>query len=219
MLSKVKGKISKDDGNAVIVLGIILIIAALLVGGMLLDISKAYQLKASYTESARKATQSGISQQNAGGYLKAEAAAEAVRVYETIARPASIKEGYMSSCSSNRNVLITITFMKEGFIPGSHVITINSNQVQDISDPNLSRQNIINKMRVNGQQMTASHRRAIENSQYTGIEMVLEESTPNVILPGATTLSGLDVDDLNCQKIGIKAGASQFIGDIDGNYN
>lgn len=214
MIKKIIKKSKEDKGNSVIVLGILLIMATLLVGGMLLDISKAYQMKSSYIDSARKATQAAIRHQNSAGFLKAEAAAEAILVYENIARPSVIKDGYMTSCDDNRNVVITIYFMEDGFTRGSHVVTINSNQVNESDTVD----DIMGKMKINGAVASNQRRAAIEARRYTGVEMELNETTPNVILPGATTIAGLDADDLKCQTIGVKAGASQFVGKTDG-YN
>lgn len=213
MIKKIIKKSKEDKGNSVIVLGILLIMATLLVGGMLLDISKAYQMKSSYIDSARKATQAAIRHQNSAGFLKAEAAAEAILVYENIARPSVIKDGYMTSCDDNRNVVITIYFMEDEFTRGSHVVTINSNQVNNSDTVD----DIMGKMKINGA-VASNQRAAIEAKRYTGIEMELNETTPNVILPGAVTISGLDPNDIKCQTIGVKAGASQFVGSTD-EYN
>lgn len=213
MIKKIIKKSKEDKGNSVIVLGILLIMATLLVGGMLLDISKAYQMKSSYIDSARKATQAAIRHQNSAGFLKAEAAAEAILVYENIARPSVIKDGYMTSCDDNRNVVITIYFMEDEFTRGSHVVTINSNQVNNTDTVD----DIMGKMKINGA-VASNQRAAIEAKRYTGIEMELNETTPNVILPGAVTISGLDPNDIKCQTIGVKAGASQFVGSTD-EYN
>ena len=206
MINKFIEKSKKDGGNAAIVLGILLIMVTLLVGGMLLDISKAYQMKSSYVDSARKATQTAIRHQNTEGFLKAEAAAEAIRMYENVARPSVIRDGYMTSCEASRNVSITVYYMKDGFTRGTHSVTIDSNQIS----PSDSVDNIINKLGLSN-----AVRRNIEMARYTGIEMELNETTPNVILPGATTIAGLRGNDLKCQVIGIKAGASQFVGATD----
>lgn len=211
MFNYLKRKMKEDKGNAVIVLGFVLIMATLLVGGMLLDVSKAYQMKSSYHDSALKATQTAVRHQNSSGFLKAEAAAEAIRVYENVSRPSVIKEGYMSACSLPRNVKITVYFMKDEFTRGSHTITINSNQVNNHD----SLDSILSKARVNGLTITNTRRNSIEAYKYTGIEMELYETTPNVLLPGALTISGSDGDDMRCQKIGVKAGASQYIGEHD----
>lgn len=206
MINEFIKKAKKDNGNAVIVLGILLVMATLLVGGVLLDISKAYQMKSSYVDSARKATQTAIRHQNTEGFLKAEAAAEAIRMYENVARPSVIKDGYMTSCDENRNVSITVYYMKDGFTRGSHSVTINSNQIS----PGDTVDNIIHKLGLSN-----TVRRNIELAKYTGVEMELNENTPNVILPGATTIAGLNGNDLMCQVIGVKAGASQFMGETD----
>lgn len=215
MLNKLKRKVQEDNGNAVIVLGLILIIATLFVGGLLLDVTKAHQMKNSYTDSARKATQTAIRHQNTEGHLIAEAAGEAFYFYEKVARPDIINDGYMSSCDDTRNIQLSVYFMDDDFERGSHVATINSNQIYNSDDF----RSVTNKMRVNGHALTPAIRAQIQNEGYTGVEMELTESTPNVVMPGATTLSGLDGDNVKCQKIGIKSGASQLIGDVSGRYN
>ena len=60
MFTKLKQKIKNDKGNAVVVLGLMLIVVSLAVGGMMLDISKAYQFKSSYVEAAKKSTHSAM---------------------------------------------------------------------------------------------------------------------------------------------------------------
>lgn len=206
MIKKIMNKAKEEKGNAVILLGLILIMVCLFVGGMLLDISKAQQMKSSYIDSATKAVQAGVSQQNSSGYLTAEAAAQAIIVYENVARPSVIKTGYMSSCDNPRNVEITVFYMGDKFAKGSHKVTINSSNVS----PSDTIQNILTKAKLNGQAITPARKKYIEDGKYTGLEIELTESTPNVILPGATTISGLDGSNLKCQKIGIQAGASQY---------
>lgn len=203
---------NEDKGNSIIVLGLMLIMATLIVGGMLLDVTKAYQMKSSYVDSARKATQTAIRHQNTEGYLMAEAAGEAFYFYEKVARPSIINEGYMSSCDTPRNVKLSVYFMDKDFNRGTHVATINSNQITT-SDTYSS---ITSKMKVNGTTITPVLRSQIVNKKYKGVEMELTETTPNVILPGALTIAGLTKDDMKCQQIGVKSGASQLIGDKDG---
>lgn len=214
VINKIIKRSKEDKGNAVILLGLLLIMVTLLIGGMLLDISKAYQMKSAYVDSARKATQAAVSQQNSEGYLTAEAAVEAMRVYETVARPSVIKDGYMTQCKNEadpatgkRNVPITVYFMKrtsQGFVRGTHSITMNSRDIRtgDSLAILLNRAGVTNNTRKN-----------IENSRYIGVEMELTESTPNVLLPRASAIAGTESGvDLKCQMLGVKAGASQFIG-------
>ena len=206
MIKKIMNKAKEEKGNAVIILGLILIMVCLFVGGMLLDISKAHQMKSSYIDSATTAVQAGIRQQNSSGYLTAEAAAQAILVYENVARPSVIKPGYMSSCDNPRRVEINVYYMGDKFAKGAHKITINSSNVS----PSDTIQNILTKAKLNGQSITPARKKYIEDGKYTGLEIELTESTPNVILPGATTISGLDGSNLKCQQLGIQAGASQY---------
>lgn len=213
MINIIKKRMKEDSGNAVMVLGLILIIATLFVGGLLLDVTKAHQMKNSYVDSARKATQTAIRRQNTEGHLTIDAAGEAVYFYEKVARPSIIKDGYMSSCDENRNVQISIYFMDDNFNRGSHVATISNNQVYNSDDY----KSIANKMRVNGRPLSRQLELDIQNAKYTGVEMELTETTPNVILPTAKKLSDITGEDSKCQKLGIKSGASQLIG-ISGRY-
>ena len=80
MFRKIKDKTKNDDGNPMFVLGLMLIAVSLLVGGVMLDITKAYQFKTSYVEAAKKATQAGIRIQDSEGYLTSESIVETIRV-------------------------------------------------------------------------------------------------------------------------------------------
>lgn len=217
MLNKIKQRSGKDDGNSIIILGIMLIMATLLIGGMLLDISKAFQMKSSYVDAARKAAQAGVREQNTQGFLKAEAAAEAIRVYENIARPSVIKDGYMSHCnkeSIGRDVDITVYFMYGGtnngyadntFVRGPHSITMNNKDVR----PGDELSDLMTKLN-----LSYTTKIAIQDAKYKGIEIEVVEETPNVILPGASKISLTDNNiDFNCQLLGIREGASQYIGE------
>lgn len=202
--------LNKDDGNAVIVLGIMLIIATLTVGAMLLDLSKAFQLKSAYNDAARKATQSAIRHQNTEGYLTAEAIGEAIRAYEVDTRPAVINDGnYMSACKGQEGkVEIKVRAMKDGFVIGQ-TYSINRDRIRSTD----TAEDIINKI---PQLSNRSNKDKFERDHYLGVEIELHESTPNVILPNAALLIGdkttANKTNIKCQLLGVKAGASQYIG-------
>lgn len=215
MLKKLYKRSKEDKGNGVLILGIMLIVSSLLIGGMMLDISKAYQLKATYVEAARKATQAGISEQSTDGGLTEYAAAEAVRVYETIARPSVMKDGYFSSCSGKdtsspkefsggviKNPIIEVTYKDSSFSGKDVIYRIKRSDVGK-SD---SKEQIYNKMNKSGN-LKPSH---------TGLEIRLTESTPNVILPAAFSITKADSDsisNISCQTLKIRAGANTFRGE------
>lgn len=209
-------KLKDDKGNAVMVLGIMLIIAVLAIGAMLLDISKAFQMKSAYNDAAQKAAQAAIMHTNQEGYLKAESIGEALNVYENIARPSTIKDGYMSFCSNtsnSRDVEIKIKAMKEDFRLGT-TYTVKSSRIRssDTADDIIRRE-------LGFGSIGSSARKNFENQKYVGIEIEMKESTPNIILPNTAVISGYnDGSNYKCQDLGVKAGASQYIGET-GKYN
>lgn len=197
-MRRILNRIKKDDGNSIILLGIMLLVAGLLIGGMMLDISKAYQLKASYTDAAKKATQAAIRYQNTEGGLLPEAAAEAVRVYEYISKPEVVKGGYFNKCKEVDDVEITITFKDEQFQTDNVVFRINRSQITE---------NDVEKIYRN------MRKSSLPNNNHTGLEIKVTESTPNVILPTAFRVTKGDETGVMCQELDIKAGASSFFGE------
>lgn len=211
ILGRIRKRTKADNGDAVMVLGIMLILVTLVVGAMLLDITKAFQMKSSYIEAAQKATQSAIRYQNSEGHLEDKAVAEALRVYETISRPSVIKEGSMSFCATNvkptRNIPIAIILT--GGSSSDLLITVDSNKISS-SD---TVENILNKISYNPDD--------IKNGEYTGIEIQLTESTPNIILPSASRIltGGSDNgESIKCQNLGIRTKAEIYSGE-DGKFN
>lgn len=220
MLKKLYERSKEDKGNGVLILGIMLIVSGLLIGGMMLDISKAYQLKATYIEAAKKATQAGIREQYTTGGLSEYAAAETVRVYETIARPSVIGDGYFSSCSGTdsgnnkefgsgviKNPIIEVVYKDEHFNGEDIIYRIKRS---DISK-NDTKESIHNKMDKSGPPLSDKH---------TALEMRITESTPNVILPAAFSITKADSDsvaNITCQTLKIREGASTFRGE-SGSY-
>lgn len=200
MLNKFK-RIKDDSGNGVVILGMLLIMSLLLVGGMMLDFTKAYQLKHAYVDSAKKATQSGVRYQDTKGYLTNLAGAEAVLSYETVMRPSVIGGGPLAYCgNAGRDVDITVTYKGEGFSSGPKFDIKSSQVTGDLKS-------IAAKMKIPEN---------IENGGYTGLEMTVAEQTPNLVLPGALSINKISkstVDKMKCQEIGVKAGASKFLGE------
>lgn len=214
MLNKIRKRSKEDKGNAIIMLGIMLIMALLLVGGMMLDLSKAYQLKSSYVDSARKATQAAIMEQTPDGYLRPEAAGKAIYVYENVARAAVInKEGFFSRCTDygDDQINIRVTFMTENGAEG-HSFSIKRSNVDDTDDES----SIMQKLG-----MTSSMKRAISGSKYESLKLEVTEGTENIILPGAFAISQADEEaqkNARCQQMEISAKANVFFGETD-QYN
>lgn len=214
VISRIYKRVKSDSGDAVIVLGIMLMIVTIVIGGMLLDISKAFQLKSSYIEAAQKAAQAAIRYQNSEGFLEAEAAAEALRVYETVSKPSVIKEGYMSACKSASNSgeqivpKINITFT-EGSSSDYSIVSIDSSLVNDGDEVD----DILSKINYDSSK--------IKNGEFKGIKMEFYESTPNIILPKSSIiLTGRDdgAESVNCQQLGIRVKATVFSGQ-EGKFN
>lgn len=212
---KLKRRMKKDDGNAAIVLGILLITSLLVVGGLLLDISKAYQLKSSYVDAGKKATQAAVMKQDSEGHLLPEAAGEAILRYETIKDSSVIKKGSaLSKCSTHgdRDVIYKVYFKKEGNfvdrfigeIPRYAVAGKTAQGITDILLPNPEDQRLI---RAEG--------------KYTSIRLDVTEATQNIILPGAFSMAQISKDktqSMQCQLLDISTRANVFIGE-DGKYD
>lgn len=214
MMNKIVKRSKEDKGNAVIILGLMLIMALLLVGGLLLDVSKAHQLKSSYIDSAKKATQTAIMEQTPDGYLKPTAAGSAILTYEKTNRPAVVNTtGYFSKCEDygDNEVVLKATFVKENGTEGhSYSITRASASGYNTAGNLSSRLGITNTVG-----------RDIINSQYTSIKLEVTEGTQNVILPGAFSITQADsakVDSMRCQQMDIAARANIFTGSTD-KYN
>ena len=202
-MSKLLKRIKKNEGNAIAILGIMLIVSVLMVGGLMLDISKAFQMKASYVDAALKATQSAVRIQTTEGYLRPTAAAEAIRVYEQITRPSVINEGTLSKCGTVRSVDIEVWFNKNSMEEPIFVGSINSTAVGEFD----TMETIYSNMTKGPNILT------IINGDYTAVELRLTESTPNVILPGVFKTTGatqVEVDGIMCQYIGVNAAAKIF---------
>ena len=208
MFKKIKKRLKEDNGNAIVILGIMLIMALMLVGGLLLDFSKAYQVKSSYIDAAKKATQAAVQEQTTKGYLKPEAAGEAVRVYEQVTRPAVINpDGYFSKCEDygDQDVVLSIDFIDES---GNkiHVGSIRRDQVGSAE----TAASITNKM------MSTSTKNHISGKNYIDVQLTLTEGTENVILPGAFKITQADSEraaNMKCQKMDIAARANVFTGE------
>lgn len=224
MKEKILKRIKNDKANAVIVLGLMLIAASLLVGGMLLDLSKAYQFKASYTEAAQKATQSGIRIQSTEGYLTYQSVLETIRVYEFIARPSIMKvDSTLSACGEPRKLSIILKTedgrgelqLPEVNLDNQRMLELRSSVIANTGAYNTeSTMNEIDS--IYGLMRFKS---AIDRGKFNTIQVKIYEATPNFVLPGAIRATGENGDAMMCQKLGIAASASQFIGDEDGGFN
>lgn len=215
MFKKIKKRSKEDKGNAVIILGIMLIMALLLVGGLLLDVSKAYQLKSSYIDAARKATQAAVMEQRPDGYLRAEAAAAAILTYENITRPTVVnKDGYFSECEDygENDVSLRIIFSKEG--SGTSSLTVPRRNVSEYDTV----ASLTQKLGL----AHGMNRDMVNNSRYTSIQLEVTEGTENVILPGTFSISQADEEDaanMKCQQMEIGAKANIFTGDEHGSFD
>lgn len=212
---KLKRRIKDERGNATIVLGILLITSLLLVGGLLLDISKAYQLKSSYVDAGKKATQAAVMKQSSEGFLLPEAAGEAILRYESIKNSSVIKKGSaLSKCSTHGDdkVIYRVYFKKEGNsvdifigeIPRTRVAGKTAQGITDVLIPNREDQKLI------------------RTSGYKSIRLDVTEATQNVILPGAFTLTKApdgEAESMQCQLLNISARANIFIGNKEETYD
>lgn len=222
MIARIIKRRKEDNGNATIILGIMLLMVLMLVGGLLLDISKAHQLKSSYVDAAKKATQAAVMEQNSRGYLKADAAAEAIRVYEKVIRPSIVKpDGYFSKCKNygDHDVVLRAVFYKDN-VRGNE-FTIKRSQVNNVSDtaePEAQRKDIAELMGLNDEGLKA----IIYDNNYDSIQLEVLEGTENTILPGAFALTQGDEEsqaNMKCQQMMIAGKANIFFGDNEGKYN
>lgn len=222
MIARIIKRTKEDNGNAIIILGIMLLMVLMLVGGLLLDVSKAHQLKSSYVDAAKKATQAAVMEQDSRGYLKADAAAEAVRVYEKIIRPSIVNpDGYFSKCKDyeDDDVVLRAVFYKDDV--RGYEFTIKRSQVNNVSDTaeaEAQRKNIAELMGLN----TTTVRDNIYDEKFDSIQLEILEGTENTILPGAFALTQGDEEsqaNMKCQQMKIVGKANIFVGDKDSKYN
>lgn len=222
MIARIIKRTKEDSGNEVVILGIMLLMVLMIVGGLLLDISKAYQLKSSYVDAAKKATQAAIMEQDSRGYLKADAAAEAVRVYEKVIRPSIVNpKGYFSKCEDygDDDVVLRAVFYK-GDVRGDE-FTIKRSQVNTVSDKDeveVQRKNIAKLMGLDDEGL----KKSIYEREFDSIQLEVIEGTENTILPGAFALTQGDEEsqaNIKCQQMKIVGKANIFVGDEEGKYN
>lgn len=209
MFSKLTKKAKEDKGNAVAVLGIMLIITTLLVGAMMLDITKAYQMKSAYIDAAKKSTQAAIMEQTSSGYLRSDAAGAAIKTYEKMTRPSIGKtNSFFMECSNYKDsdVRLHVTFSNERG-NSLYIGSIDRATVKGLND-NTS----ITKALINNNTGTE---RAIQAGKFTQIKLEVEEGTENVILPGAINIASAgntNKEEAKCQRIKISAKANIFLG-------
>lgn len=230
MFTKLRNKTKSDEGNPIFILGIILIAVSLLVGGIMLDLTKAYQFKSSYIEAAKKATQAGIRIQDSEGNLTTGAIVETIRVYETISRPSVMKvskDSYMSRCQvggkksgvyAPRDITIQLgTVSEDGSVRiGSEIENLNLDNMKYIRDNYIANPGAYSAQKINSEIRSVfpeidKLKKQVASNQYNYIHMEIYESTPNTILPGAFAISGGNKDSILCQRLGVQASASQYI--------
>lgn len=201
---------SSDKGNAVMVLGIMLIAACLMVGGIMLDLTKAYQIKSSYIDAAKKATQAGAMEQNTDGFLSPNSVGRAVYVYEKVARPAVINpNGYFAKCSNYPPEEVSLKITLRGKKGDLVVATIPRTGVSG------------DYKAITNAYVSDSMKGTIQKNKYEEILLEVEEGTENVILPGAFRINQskrAEVEDLKCQRLKIAARGNVFIGEKSGIY-
>lgn len=213
MLSKLIKKSKDDNGNAVVVLGIMLIASLLLVGGMMLDISKAYQMKSSYLDAAKKATQASIREQTSEGYLKPEAIGLAIDTYENITRPSVINvDGAFAMCSDYKPEDVSLT------------VTLRNEKGGTLPIPSIKRTDAFGSdyKSITKEIIDDSLRREISKGKYTEILLEVQEGTENTVLPGAFLITQSDKEkaaNIKCQKMKVAARANIFQGAEAGTYN
>lgn len=224
MFKKLTNKIKKDDGNATIILGIMMIIVLIVVGGIMLDFTKAHHLKSSYIDAAKKSTQAATMEQDTRGFLTLNAVSTAVVTYEKVMRPSVVNtDGYFSRCEDYKegDVTLKIVLSKGSVNNGpSSTFLIERNLIQNDNNNQLSEQKIINQI-----QGRASE---VRTGRYTSVQLEVVEGTENSVLPvgfkiakgGPRTQQEEDkIANMKCQKLGISAKASTFVGDENYKYD
>lgn len=215
---KLKKRIKGDNGDAVIVLGLLLITSIILIGGLLLDISKAYQLKSSYVDAGKKATQSAIMNQDSQGHLLPQAAGEAIYNYESIKNETIVpKNSFFSKCSEREDdkVVYKVYFGNENKVGESKGSDSLKGQISRAAIKGKTPLDITNML------FTTDDKNSIVNTGYTSIRIDFTESTENIILPRAFALTKGSKDDtqsIKCQLLDISVRANVFVGK-DGKYD
>lgn len=213
-------KIKSDKGNSTFILGIMLIFVLLLVGGIMLDFSKAQSLKTAYIDAGRKATQAGIMEQDSRGYLKKSSVAKTLITYENLARPYSVKrDSYLSQCSnygpSDVELLVTLS-NSSGSEPFK--FKIKRNQIPrvnaDLDESGTAR----DALRAAEKSLANSIPPIDENDKFNKIQLNVTEGTENLVLPVGFKLTG-GGDGMKCQKLDIAVKATTFTGDEDKTYD
>lgn len=211
MINRFLKRKREDNANGAFILGLMLIMALMLTGAIMFDLSKAYQLKSSYVNTARKATQAAIMKQSTEGYLTYEAAGEAIRVYESV-RDTVIKRGNpFSECSSADNLVEYEVTYVDGV--GGGELAAGKIKREDVSGDAKAISSALG--------LSPNDSRII-NGKYRGIELTLIEGTENIMMPGAFRITQADegrAESIKCQQLGITAKAEIFVGDKDGSYN
>lgn len=210
-------KIKSDKGNSTFILGIMLIFVLLLVGGIMLDFSKAQSLKTAYIDAGRKATQAGIMEQDSRGYLTKASVAKTIITYENLARPYSIKrDGYLSQCSNygpnDVELLVKVSGLsapKEFKIKRSQIPRVNATLDESGSARDALRA---------AEKSLANSFPISVNDKFNKIQLNVTEGTENLVLPVGFKLTG-GGDGMKCQKLDIAVKATTFTGDKDEKYD
>ena len=210
-------KIKSDKGNSTFILGIMLIFVLLLVGGIMLDFSKAQSLKTAYIDAGRKATQAGIMEQDSRGYLRKSSVAKTLITYENLARPYSIKrDGYLSKCSNYGPNDVVLTVKVSG-PSGSKDFSIKRSQVQTVNAELDESGSARDALRA-AEKSLANSVPISSTDKFNKIQLNVTEGTENLVLPVGFKLTG-GGDGMKCQKLDIAVKATTFTGDKNETYD
>lgn len=209
MFKKLADKMKKDDGNATIILGIMMIVVIIVVGGLMLDFTKAHHLKSSYIDAAKKATQAATMEQDSRGFLTLNAVSTAVVTYEKVMRPSVINtDGYFSRCVDYDESDVTLKVILSNNNE-SKVFEIRRDLIYNDNNNELSNQKILNQIR--------NEESNVVRGRYTSVQLEVIEGTENSVLPVGFKIakSGTEeeIANIKCQKLGVSAKASTFIGE------
>lgn len=223
MISKFLKRKKEDNANGAFVLGLMLIMALMLVGAIMFDLSKAYQLKSSYINTARKAAQAAIMKQSTEGYLTYEAAGEAVKTYEMIRDTVINRGNSFSECVDEDSIIYKVSYVEvrddktervvSGEVSRSAIDEISRNVNRDISKVAPKEISALMGIQPNDSR--------VHNGRFRELRIELEEGTENIMLPGAFKINQSGDEAANrmkCQKLSIASKAEIFLGDTDGEY-
>ncbi len=81
MIKKLKSRLRSDRGNAILILGLAILVIIALVTGLMADVAKSVQARHEYSSLAQKAALNGLKEQNSRGGMNYKAIESTVREY------------------------------------------------------------------------------------------------------------------------------------------